>query len=103
MQISKNSKHPSSGLGRVTHMCALLAVSILTVLPGANPAQAALPAPTDLGNLGGGSAVATAVAKGYVVGSSTTPSGERHAFVWSAATNSKLDIGALLGSPYSGA
>ncbi len=78
---------------------------LLAALPGAGSVAAqTLPVPTDIGHLGGGSAQATAAADGYVVGHSTTSSGDRHAFVWSVSTQTMVDIGALIsGSPLNGA
>jgi len=52
---------------------------------------------TDLGNLGGGSAVARAINdSGQVVGRSQTVAGEQHAFLWTAATG-MTDLGTLGG------
>lgn len=85
-------------------LTASVAVLLAAHIGAGSVAAQTLPVPTDIGNLGGGSAQATAAADGYVVGSSRTSSGETHAFVWSASTNTMFDIGALIsGSGGSGA
>ena len=85
-------------------MTASMAVLLAAHIGVGSVAAQTLPAPTDIGHLGGGSAQATAAADGYVVGSSRTSSTETHAFVWSASTNTMFDIGAQIsGSGGSGA
>ncbi|MBI4090789.1 MAG: hypothetical protein HY422_02085 [Candidatus Komeilibacteria bacterium] len=64
-------------------------------------ARASTPIPTDIGNLGGGQASVSAVANGLAVGSSTTTSGESHAYLWSAATRTMRDLGVIPGTQYS--
>lgn len=76
----------------------LAAVCIVALSSGSANAQTSTQ--TDIGHLGGGSAAVNAVAGGFVAGDSTTSSGDRHAFVWSAATGMR-DLGALVGGPYS--
>lgn len=87
---------PARWLSIASHLrlTALMAVLLAAHIGVGFAAAQTLPVPTDLGHLGGGSAQATAVADGYVVGSSRTSSGETHAFVWSASTNTMFDIGA---------
>jgi len=81
-------------IARHLRLTALTAVLLAAHIGAGFVAAQTLPAPTDIGHLGGGSAQATAAADGYVVGSSKTSSGETHAFVWSASTNTMFDIGA---------
>jgi len=53
---------------------------------------------TDLGSLGGSFAAAVRInAAGEVVGASTTPTGEQHAFRWTARTG-LVDLGSLSGA-----
>lgn len=81
----------------------LAVVVLLTALAARHPAAQAL-VPTDIGHLGGGSTYIAAVADGFAAGRSTVAGGNPHAFVWSAATGAKTDIGALFpGSTYSAA
>ncbi len=61
-------------------------------------ARASTLIPTDIGNLGGGQASVSAVANGFATGSSTTSSGNSHAYLWSANTGTMRDLGVLPGT-----
>jgi probable HAF family extracellular repeat protein len=79
------------------HLLRLLWIGLVAVLCVANGAVAQTVA-VDLGTLGGTAGQAAAVnSSGQVAGSSTTASGEFHAFAWTAA-GGMVDLGTLGGT-----
>lgn len=81
-------------VGLMNARCSTLTVVALVVAALAAPTRAfaQTPTPTDIGNLGGGSATAAAGADGYIGGMSITATGAWHPFVWSASTGTMRDL-----------
>ena len=83
-------------------MTGVLVLALAAVLVGLATGGRAAPTPqftiVNLGTLGGTDSSAVDInAAGQVVGSSTTATGERHAFIWTTA-GGMVDLGTLGGS-----
>ena len=84
-------------------MTGVLVLALAAVLVGLATGGRAAPTPqftiVNLGTLGGTDSSAVDInAAGQVVGSSTTATGERHAFIWTTA-GGMVDLGTLGGQP----